>query len=327
MKSNDPEDPKLFSIGTSVSDSKTWIFSLIRQMREYIREWRNPTPRPEITAAPVEVGEIWSKNRNHIPGLLSLLAHVSVVAIALTLSVASVMKPKPAVDTSVLINPFPLSLPRFSSQTGGGGGGMRAPTPASRGVLPQAAAFQLVPPTPMIVNMNPELMAVPTIIDVVLPTVTNRSVILQMGDPNAVSGPPSGGPGTNNGIGGGTNGGVGDKNGPYGPGPGNGPGGQGPPVVSIGAGGATPPSCPIPATEPNYTDDARKGRVQGTVSLDVVVNRDGTVTVNRIAQKLGYGLDDEASRFVSKNFRCKPGTYQGQAVATAVRIDVNFHLY
>jgi len=327
MKSNDSENPRVFTTGTSVSDSKPWVFSLVRQMREFFKEWKTPTPRAEITAAPVEVKEIWSRKQNQIPGFLSLVVHAVVLTIAITSSVVTTIKPKTIVDSSVLLSPPDLLLPRSDTRSGGGGGGMKSPTPASRGVLPRAAAFQLVPPTPFVMLITSELMAQPTIVDAVLPTVINQNLILQLGDPNGLPGPPSGGPGKDGGIGEGNDHGVGDKSGPYGPGPGNGPGGPGNPIVTIGKGGASPPSCPLPSTEPNYTDDARKGRIQGTVVLDVIVNRDGTVTVNRIAQRLGYGLDDEASRFVAKSFHCKPGTYQGQAVATPVRIDVNFHLY
>ena len=328
MTFTDPENRDLFPTRTSVSDSRAWMFSLIRQLRDFIREWKTPSPRAEITATPLEVRELWSRRQIHIPGLLSLLAHVLVVTILITSSLVTYIRPKTISDASVLVDDFRLSLPAAANRLGGGGGGMRAPTPASQGALPRAAAFQLVPPTPIIVNMNPELTAVPTIMDVVLPTIANRNLILQMGDPNGVSGPPSGGPGSDGGIGGGSNHGVGNAKGPYPPGPGTGPGGQPvPDLVYVGAGGATPPSCPIPATEPEYTDDARKGRIQGTLVLDVIVNKDGSVTVNGVVQRLGFGLDDEASRFVAKNFKCKPGVYQGQPVATPVRINMNFHLY
>jgi len=324
MKSNNSENDRVFTTATSVSDSKAWVFSLILQLRGFLKEWRTPSPRAPITAAPLEVRELWTKSENHLPGLLSLLAHAVVLAIAITYSVASYIKPKPAVEDSVLIEPYAFSSP-YSGVRTGGGGGMRVLTPASRGVLPRAAEFQLVPLSPLMTNMTPDLIAEPTIIDVVLPNFTNRNLILQLGDPNGVVGPPSGGRGSDYGIGDGDDHGVGNRSGPSAglgdrPGPANS-------IVSIGVGGASPPSCPIPASEPIYTDDARKGHIQGTVVLDVVVNKDGTVSVSRVAQKLGYGLDDEASRFVAKSFRCKPGVYQGQAVATPVRIDVNFHLY
>jgi len=324
MKSNDPENSKLFATGASLSDSRAWIFSLSRQLRELLREMWTPSPGIVVTAVPLEVGEIWSKKQNHLPGLLSFVAHVVLIIVAIAYSVNSYIKPRPVAETSVLLDPFALSPPA-SGMRSGGGGGMRALTRASKGVLPRTAEFQLLPPAPTITNMAPELIAEPTIIDFEPSRITDRSLVLQMGDPNGVIGPPSGGKGTNYGIGEGDDHGVGNRNGPS-AGSGDRPGGPGG-IVNIGVGGASPPACPIPASEPNYTDDARKARVQGAVVMNVIVNKDGSVSVLDVTQKLGYGLDAEASQFVARSFRCKPGIYQGQPVATPVRIVVNFHLY
>jgi periplasmic protein TonB len=320
----DSENRRIFTTGTSVSDSKTWIFSLICQLHEFLFETEIHSPKAEITAAPIAVKNLWSKNQSHVPGLLSLLAHVTVVAILIASSAVSYIKPRAIAENTVLLEP-PEFSPTFSVIRTGGGGGMKSPTPASKGVLPKAAEFQFVPPSTIITNMAPELMAEPTIIDATVTNAPKISSLLQLGDPNGVIGPPSGGLGSNYGIGNGNNHGDGDGNGPSAgkgniPGPGN-------EVVRIGIGGASAPNCPLPASEPTYTDDARRSHIQGTVILDVIVNKDGTVSVSKVAQKIGYGLDDEASLFVARSFRCKPGTYQGQAVATPVRIDVNFHLY
>jgi periplasmic protein TonB len=325
MKPFGSENRRIFTTGTSVSDSKTWIFSLICQIHEVLRDRRTSSAKTEITAIPVAVENLWSKKQSHVPGLLSLLAHVIVVAILIVSSAVSYIKPRAVAENTAL--PAPLELfPAFSAIRTGGGGGMKSPTPASKGVLPKASTFQLVPPSPIIItNMAPELVAEPTIIDLTLTSAPTISNLLQLGDPSGVVGPPSGGPGSNYGIGNGNDHGDGDGNSPSAgrgnvPGPGNG-------IVRIGIGEASAPNCPLPASEPTYTDDARRSHIQGTVILDVIVNKDGTVSVSNVAQKIGYGLDDEASRFVAKSFRCKPGTYQGQAVATPVRIDVNFHLY
>jgi TonB family protein len=299
------------------------MFSLIRQLQEFFKEWRAPSPRAEISAAPLEVRELWSKKTNRLPGLLSLLAHAAVLAIAITSSLVSVVQPKVLPDDAVLIAPSPLSLPVAGTHSGGGG--MKSPTPASRGVLPETAPIQLVPPTPFITQTPPELMAIPTIVAADLSSFVNRNLVLPLGDPNGAIGPPSGGPGSMAGIGDGAGRGIGNESGPF-AGRNRVPTTE-PGIVRIGTNGASAPSCPIPSTEPSYTDDARKAHIQGTVVLDVIVNQDGAITVSRIVQKLGYGLDDEASRFVAKNFRCKPGMYQGQPVATPIRIDVNFHLY
>ena len=317
------KEEEVFTTGTRVSDSKAWMFSLIRQLQEFLKEWRTPSPRAQITAAPIDVRELWSKKSNRVPGILSLLAHAAVLAIAITSSLVSVVKYKAPVDDAVLISPYNLSPPVSGTQSGGGG--MRSPTPASRGVLPETAPFQLVPPTPFITQVPAELMAVPTIIAADLSYLPNRNLGLPLGDPNGPIGPPSGGPGSTGGIGDGEDHGVGDKFGPKAGG--NGDPALAPDLVRIGPGGASAPLCPAPATDPAYTDEARKAHIQGKVILDAIVNRDGSITISSIVQKLGYGLDDEASRFVTRNFRCRPGLYQGQAVATPIRIDVNFHLY
>src|SRR5215470_11711122 len=66
MKFTEPEDENVFQTGTSVSDSKAWIYSLSRQVRDIVREWKTPSPRVEITAAPLEVQELWSRRHNAI---------------------------------------------------------------------------------------------------------------------------------------------------------------------------------------------------------------------------------------------------------------------
>ena len=140
MKSSRPEDEKVLTTGTRLSDSSAWMFSLIDQVRDAYREWRTPSPRAEITATPQEVQELWSKRQIHIPGLLSLLAHIVVVVIVIATSVVSYVKPKLVSENSVLINPFTLSSPSSGIRPGGGGGGMNSPTRASFGGLPELAA-------------------------------------------------------------------------------------------------------------------------------------------------------------------------------------------
>jgi TonB family protein len=367
MKMNDSNEQEIFTTGTSISDSKAWFGSLIRQIRENMAERRNPTPRAEITAeadpsaldrlvdppssisslfasikdsfnakfhprqiemtaTPVEVEDIWSKRKLKVPGMLSLVTHVGVVTALLYLSVATHAEKKVKVITETeeeVLVPIAVSLPPAAVRSGGGGGGgTRQPTPASKGVLPKADTIQFVPPTTVPATMIAEIMMEPTVIDN-----SNRpSPLTAVGLPTGVLGPPSDGTGAGGGIGTGGGHGVGEGDGPgVGPGKGGGTGGGAYRVGGIG--GASAPTCPKPTVEPNYTDDARKARVQGTVTLDAIVNSDGSMSVTRVAHKIGYGLDDEASRFVEKYFKCKPGQFEGKAVATQVKIDVNFHLY
>jgi TonB family protein len=385
MKSNQSETEKnpIFRTGTSLSDPNAWFISLVRHIRQYRTERRNPPPRVEITAvpdpaaldrlvnrpnqiaslisevkevihdrfhphhiettaAPVAVKELWQKRQNRIPEFLSVMGHVGVVVMLLTISVGSYIKPKIFVDGSVLIEPITFSVPSsvilppsHTKPGGGGGGGTRALTPASKGVLPRASDKQFVPPTPIVVNMAPELVMEPTIIAPALASLpANASGLLPIGDPNGVIGPPSAGPGTGGGIGDGTGHGVGPGTGPgVGPGRGGGYGGGafGPgggsetPYKMGGVGGLAAPTCSV-RPEPTYSDDARKAHIQGTVILDSIIQKDGSINVNGVSGSLGYGLDDAAKEALKK-WKCSPGKLDGQAVAVQIQIVINFHLY
>jgi TonB family protein len=308
-------------------DPPSQLSSLYSSIKAIIQEKLHPH-HIEMTATPVEVEELWSKKENHVAGLLSLLAHVGVVTAIIVLSLSTYNKPKKAVaDDTVLLEPISLSLPPAAVKSGGGGGGgVKAPKPASKGVLPKAADKQFVPPTPLITKVAPELAAEPTIVAPQLANLLKVTDLVHMGDPNGLPTPPSAGPGSGGGIGDGTGHGVGTGNG-AGAGPGSG-GGIGGGVYRVGGtGGASAPSCPRPSLDPSYTDDARKAHVQGTVRLNAVVNSDGTISVKDVVQKIGFGLDDEARKFVEKYFKCKPGLVQGQPVATSAVIDVSFHLF
>jgi protein TonB len=309
---------------------------LFRRIRELLQDFRSPACPVKITAAPApgisSNGELWSRRENYIPGLLSLLLHVAAVGILIVLSIVSYTKPGVISDNAMLLSPFSLSLPQVppaSRPGGGGGGGARALTPASQGVLPPVANQQFVPPTPIITNMAPELMAIPTIVGLQLTSLPVTKLI-QLGLPTGILGPPSGGFGKDGGIGDdGEGGGVGNRKGPGGPGGpgdccGNGPAGS-QPALRANTPGVVPPSCPV-QIEPNYPDDARRARIQGTVVLAVTIEKDGSIQPNRVVHGLGYGLDEEAQRVLNR-WKGVAGKYNGQAVAIPIEIQVNFQLF
>jgi periplasmic protein TonB len=317
------------------------IVSLISEVREAIQDRIHPH-HTETTATPVVVQDLWQKRQNRIPEVLSVLLHVGVVLMLITITVNSYVKPKIFIEGSVLLEPLTVSLPTsvtlppaHTKPGGGGGGGMRALTPASKGVLPRASDRQFVPPTPVVVNMAPELVMEPTIIAPVLANLPrDLTGLLPMGDPNGVVGPPSAGPGSGGGIGDGTGHGAGSGNGPgFGPGSGGGYGGgayhpggalEGPYRIG-GVGGLTAPNCTV-RTEPSYSDDARKAHIQGTVVLDSIIEKDGSISVNGVSRSLGYGLD-AAAREALRSWKCYPGKLNGQPVAVQLQIVINFHLY
>ncbi|MCL5746432.1 MAG: energy transducer TonB, partial [Acidobacteria bacterium] len=172
---------------------------------------------------------------------------------------------------------------------GGGGGGDRSPLPASKGRLPKLAPRQFTPPMAVVNNPNPKLVMEPTIVippNVQLPNVN----MLQYGDPLAKIGPPSNGTGSGGGIGSGSGGGVGSGKGPgFGPGEGGGVGGG---VFRVG-GGVTAPTL-LYKVEPEYSEEARKAKYQGTVVLYVEVDPSGHARNLRVIRSLGLGLDEKA---------------------------------
>jgi TonB family protein len=145
--------------------------------------------------------------------------------------------------------------------------------------------------------------------------------LLQIGDPLGAPGPPSSGPGTGGGIGNGNGRGVGTGSGP-GVGPGSG-GGIGGGVFRVG-GGVTAPTV-MSRVEPQYSEEARKARYQGTVVLEAIVRKDGSIDILRIVRSLGFGLDENAIKAL-KQWRFRPGMKNGEAVDVALNIEVNFNL-
>lgn len=78
--------------------------------------------------------------------------------------------------------------------------------------------------------------------------------------------------------------------------------------------------------EPSFSDEARKSKSQGIVMLWVVVGKDGHPYNIRVGQSLGMGLDEKAIEAVNR-WRFRPGTLNGQPVATQIAVEVDFHLY
>jgi TonB family protein len=77
--------------------------------------------------------------------------------------------------------------------------------------------------------------------------------------------------------------------------------------------------------EPDYTDDALRAHIQGPVTLEIIIQADGSTTFRRITKSVGYGLDESAQRAVEK-WRFEPARKGATPVAVLVSIVVNFRL-
>ena len=111
-----------------------------------------------------------------------------------------------------------------------------------------------------------------------------------------------------------------------GPGTGTGNVSPAPGVVRVGSPGVTIPRL-LKDVKPQYTSDAMRAKIQGSVMLECVVLTDGTVGDVRVIRSLDgtYGLDQEAIK-AAKQWKFAPGTRNGEPVPVMVSIELTFVL-
>jgi TonB family protein len=145
----------------------------------------------------------------------------------------------------------------------------------------------------------------------------------QIGNPlSAIVQPASNGTGSGSGIGSGSGGGIGAGEGPgFGPGYGGGTGGG---LFRVGGGVSAP--RPIYDPDPEYSEEARHAKYQGTVLLWVIVGPDGRPHDIRVQRSLGMGLDEKAIEAV-RQWKFEPSMKDGHPVAVQVNVEVSFRLY
>jgi TonB family protein len=128
------------------------------------------------------------------------------------------------------------------------------------------------------------------------------------------------GPGSGGGVGTGIGSGIGPGRGPgLGPGSGGGSGGG-----AYRPGGAVSAPRLIQEVKPQYTSEALRRRIQGTVVLEAIVTADGCPTQIRVVKPLDRGgLDQEAVAAVAQ-WRFEPGRLAGTPVDVLVIILIDF---
>lgn len=248
----------------------------------------------------------------------SLLAHAAALALLLYLGTVTVRVVNNPHGPIISLLAPDLTLPPAATKAGGGGGGgARELTPASKGTPPKPSLEQIAPPTVHVVQ-SPKLAIDPTVIvpRVALPSSNT------IGDLKGILGPASDGTGSGSGVGNGSGGGAGSGNG-RGVGPGS-IAGIGGGIYHIG-GGVSRPEL-VSKTDPEFSDEARKAKYQGTVTLNVVVGPDGRVHDARVVIPLGMGLDEKAIESV-KHWTFQPAKKDGHPVAVYAQIQVDFRLY
>jgi protein TonB len=77
--------------------------------------------------------------------------------------------------------------------------------------------------------------------------------------------------------------------------------------------------------QPQYTEIARKARLQGVVIVQAIIDKQGTVTNVKVLKGLGMGLDQAAVEAIKK-WKFEPATLNGKPVAVYYNLTVNFRL-
>ena len=218
---------------------------------------------------------------------------------------------------------------------------MNNPLTASPGRLPVPSAI----PAPIPTTYARALQALPAAGIDIDPVLWKDLPFPNYGDPRSKSTMASNGPGEGGGVGTGKETGIGEGEGNgFGPGRKGNIGGNDNKPGGGGKGGSTGndpndelyrifrgPELTTHARvllkpEPQYTEEARKGGVTGTVILSVVFSRDGQVINIRAVQTLCCGLTEKAMA-AAKLIRFEPATRNGRAVSTYMQLVYNFNLY
>ncbi len=289
-----PEPELHLLLQNQTLDESLWK-SLFRNIDDFF--FPKKLPPLVLTSKPVPVRDIWGfynyKGRGAAGStVIHVMALAAIIAGAYIGRNIVVNKPQSTVE---LIMPDDIpTLPSSKTMSGGGGGGGdRDKLQASPGRLPKQSMQQITPPMAVVRNPEPKLPVPPTI---VIPP----EVHLQQ--PNMPDLGTGEGPG-------------------YGPGRGGGTGGG---VFRVGGGVSAPKKIYDP--DPEYSEEARKAKYQGTCVLYVIVGSDGKPREIRVSRTLGLGLDEKAIEAV-KTWRFEPATKDGRPVAVAINIEVSFRLY
>jgi periplasmic protein TonB len=291
-----------------------------------LRPAANRAPR---IARPPE--QIWGHYNNYRANgvAISAMIHVAVVGLLLSgIFVSHQITERKERQVVTLIAPSPDSYALPVSKkviSGGGGGGDRDIIPAPKGHPPKATLEQqITPPAIVMHNPQPKLAVQPTVVappavhvaENHMPVIgTNTSAVMP-------AAPPSNGTGAGGGIGSGSGGGVGVGHG-SGIGAGSG-GGIGGGVYRVGGGISAPTA--ISAPDPQYTEEARRVKKQGTCTLWLIVDSSGHPRDIRVVRGLGFGLDQKALEAV-RNWRFQPALKDGKPVDVQISVEVEFHLY
>jgi protein TonB len=278
-----------------------------------------------LTDRPVELTFSFEQSHSRSAAAASVVSHV-LMAVLVFLIVR--YGPDP-----VALEMAPEQLPReivWLSEPGpgggGGGGGNKAPDPPRKVELPGKEKITVPVKKPDPAPVEPPKVEPPPVEQLNIPAKTMAAAETPLAGaliaPN-VAATTSQGSGTGGGGGTGTGTGIGTGQGSgLGEGTGGGTGGG---AYRPGNGVSLPRV--IREVKPQYTADAMRAKVQGTVWLECVVMPDGSVSNIKIVRSLDsvFGLDQEAIK-AARQWKFVPGVRNGEPVPVLITIELTFTL-
>jgi protein TonB len=291
-----------------------------------------PTPKPRPTSSalhvladrPVEVNFSFQEGHSRGAALASIASHLLFALVVFVVmryaperAVLEIVPEVQAKDIVWLAEPGPGG--------GGGGGGNKAPDPPKKIELPGREKITVPVKKPEPAPVEPPKID-PPVEDLTIPAKTMAAAETPLAgvlDPPKVAETASQGSGAGGGGGTGTGTGIGSGRGSgLGEGYGGGTGGG----AYRPGNGVTVPRVLV-EKKPQYTADAMRAKVQGTVWLECVVLPNGDVGDIKIVRSLDsvFGLDQEAVK-AARQWKFIPGMRNGEPVPVLITIELTFTL-
>jgi periplasmic protein TonB len=291
-----------------------------------------PAPKPgkphfsrenHLIDRPVEVNFGFEQAQSRVGALWSVVSHIVVAFIVFVMA-----QYRPAYENLEILPEVQAKDIVWLSEPGpgggGGGGGNKNPEPPRKVELPgkEKITVPVRKPDPAPVEA-PEP---PPVEEINIPAKTMAAAETPLAgalEPPKVSEGASQGSGTGGGGGTGTGTGSGSGQGSgLGPGFGGGTGGG----AYRPGNGVTLPRV-LQEVKPQYTADAMRAKVQGTVWLECVVLPNGDVGDVKVTKSLDqvFGLDAEAIK-AARKWKFSPGLRMGEPVPVLITIELTFTL-
>lgn len=99
-----------------------------------------------------------------------------------------------------------------------------------------------------------------------------------------------------------------------------------PDLAVIKIGGSVSSPVVIYQVPPDYSPEAKKAKIQGTVLVNLIVDQRGLPQNVHILRGIGSGLDERAIEAV-KQYKFRPAMETGKPVAVELNVEVNFRLF